>query len=96
MRTYPTSQDVSGLENRLALLVEGRRSERIIKLHWLARRRDEVRRFLREVSAEVRALELELRRDWGMDGEELRDIEKSADAARRAAQLSPALRSAAK
>jgi hypothetical protein len=50
-----------GDAKRLALVLEARRAERIIKLHWLRQRQAEVRRFLVELNAEVVALKKELR-----------------------------------
>jgi len=51
---------LSVVERQLALLIEGRRAERIIKLWWLAQRHKQVCRFLRELTVELRALRREL------------------------------------
>jgi hypothetical protein len=49
-------------ERRLAILIEARRAERIIKLHWLRHQAISVRGFLAELNREVRVLKRELER----------------------------------
>lgn len=48
-------------EERVALVEECRKAERILKLHWLVQRRRDVARFLAEVDVEIGALKLELK-----------------------------------
>lgn len=49
-------------ERRLVILIEARRAERIIKLHWLRCQEAAVYRFLQGIRAEVRELKHELHR----------------------------------
>jgi hypothetical protein len=82
MKRWPNFEELSAAERRVVMLIEGRRSERIIKLHWLTQQRVAVRKFLDRLGAEVAALRAELREDHGLSvpevNEELRAMRKSA------------------